>query len=313
MKREKLFYELYLTIKEVAQNADFSFDKNEWFKNLYGKIMAMDDNTLDIVLDTFSRLNNYSYYNISFIILQSEKLESIFYQDGKFIEENLVLLRKPYDYPLFLSAIITKFCFINNIPIDEFNRFLLLKNEVEILEKIIQEREKVDNNFVINNLDFFFDIYKYSPKFASVLNLGPLHNMQITIYERTKKEDADSQRLKYRKYLSKYTSKGSTQILNKVIDYITNCEFVEYETVEFIGAADIECLDELISKYGKEKFFKKVLSNKTLKRLSKVSPKFLMSILDSHLDDDSSNKLNEIAKNFSDLTSTQMKAIENFL
>lgn len=312
MEREKLFYDLHLAIKEVANNPDFSFEKIQWYQNLYTEIMKMNDSTLDMLLDTFSRLKEHSYYNISFIILQSEKLKNLFYKDGRFIEEKLVFLHKPYDFPFYISSIITEYCFYNNIPVKEFDRYVLLKTDIKVLEKIIQEGEKVNNSFIARNLDFFFDIYEHSPKFAASLKLGPLHDMQITIYKKTIPEDANSERKKYINYLSKYNN-SHEKILNKVIEYIKDCEFIEHETIEIIGAMDIECLDELIEKYGKKTVFEKILPNQSLRRLSKLSPKILMNLLDLHLKDESDKKLNETAKNLSNLNFSQLKAIEEML
>lgn len=287
MEKEKLFFKLFETIKEV-QSKEQSFSCREWSKELYCELLKMTDSTLDIVLEIFSRLNYYSYYNISFIINKSDMLERIFYWDGNFINEKLELLSTPYDRLLYYSPIIAEYCYTNKIPIEEVKEYIFLSDYKDALEIIIK-KENISNIFIANNLEYLFSIYKNAPKLYSLLKLGPLHEMQITIYEKTRPENANSDRLKYVRFISNHKYDANT--LDKVINYINNCKFVEYETVEFICALDIESLDEFIEKYGKKTVLEQILNDKNSHKLCKSHPKLLMNILDSNLNLEQKKKM----------------------
>lgn len=80
MEKEKLFYDLHQTIKTVGMTGD-GFDhtsRNEWIKDLAGKISQMNDKTLDIVFDIYQRLNPYTKDNLEFIISHTDLLKIIF-------------------------------------------------------------------------------------------------------------------------------------------------------------------------------------------------------------------------------------------
>lgn len=310
MEKEKLFFKLFKAIREI-QSEQTSFNLNKWDKELYGVIVKMNNSTLDIVLDIFSRLNYYSYYNISFIIEKYHLIEEIFYENGNFIDEKLVLLSKPYDKPFYCSHIITEYCYTNDIPVEEFEKYIIFRNDSDMLEEIIKNNN-LYTCYIMDYLSLLFQIYKDSPKFYSTLKLGPLlgplNKMQITIYEKTKSEYAELDREKYLKFIS--SNRNNASIINKLINYINNCEFVEHETVEFICAMDINALNELIEKYGKEIVFEQILVNEEAKILSKLSPKLLINILNSNLNLEQKNKM---IHTYISLDSRQIEAMETLI
>ena len=257
MEREKLFYDLHQTIKEVGTNSkDTSLkisSSSTWIKQLTGEISQMKDETLNLVLDIYERLTSYTRANLNFIILHTDLLEYMLYEYGEIVEEHLALLYTPYAECLVYSPIITKYCFKNNISgksvWNATTKCTCHGDEKSTIEKLILDDE-VESYRIIEAWELLLELYKTIPEFVEPLieRAGPLYKTLIEIHNKTDRKDVENQLDEYTNFLERY--KYDNKIISKVIDYITSHEFVPYKTVEAINLLDIKDSDKVIAKYG---------------------------------------------------------------
>lgn len=313
MEKERLFYNLHQTIKSIGiidEELKYS-DGNNWVKDLSSQISQMDDEMLDIVLNIYSKLTTYTRDNISFIICNSDSLRDIFYKNGILVEENLQLLYEPYCHYLIISPVVTLHCFRKNIKeFEEIIKTVVFNPARDVIERLILGKD-VSNLRIVGFLDTLFELSELSPKFVESIadNAGPLHKMQMEIYQKTRPEDADNQRCEYVEYLSK---NKNNNYINKVIDYITSNEFEEYTTVQKIQSLNIDYLPQLISKYGEKIAYEEFLAKPNLKELFKKSPKLAMRLFDLYTEGKIDGDLDSIANTYYPLTN-HFKLIEKIL
>ena len=314
MEKEKLFYDLHQTIKDIGldENNDLlDYDtKLVWISKLTGVISQMNDATLNMVLDIYTRLTSYSLKNLEFIIMQADELEYVFYTDGEVIEKNLILLYEPYIQSLMESPIITLHCLNNNILGDEVWNCVLTcicfgKNTIE---NLILNNE-VSNRDIINSLPLLFKLNAECSNFAKTINdkAGPLHKMQMDIhngYTTSYKRDA---RNKYLEFLVKNMRDEDT--INRVIEYINTHDFNTTTSINEICELDVNYSDEI-----KNSSKSNILMFPAFKVLYKTSPKIAERLFELY----STNKLElkefeNLVHSFIEFNESQTEVIEKLL
>jgi len=317
MEKEKLFYDLHQTIKDVGANGESTSLhlplRSNWIKQLTGEISQMDDKKLEMVFDVYSRLTSYTLDNLNFIILHSNMLEYMFYENGEIIEENLALLYAPYADSLIHSPIITKHCFKNNISGNAvWNATLrcVCSGEYDkfTIENLILGDE-VKNYRIIEAFDLLLELYETLPEFVEPLKegAGPLYKTLIDIHDKTDEKDVSKQLSEYKQFLQYY--KCNSEIIYRVLMYITSHDFVPYETVKTIKLLDIKDSDNVISKYGNN-----ILSIPGFKALLKDSEKIADKLHELYLADKLSFKeFCRFAEKFSNYDESELEMIEKLL
>ena len=314
MEREKLFYDLHQTIKEVSKHEESAYsdfcDKITWIRKLTGEISQMKQENLSIVLDIYSRLPKYTPDSIEFIIRHAGELKDIFYIDGEFVEKNIELLYNPYIESLIESPIITLYCFNNNISSSKTWNIVLRcicisKTTIENLLLGIE----VPNREIINSLPLLFELNVECSNFAKIINekAGPLHKMQMDIhkgYSTTSKKDA---RNTYIKFLVKNIRDEET--INRVIEYINTHEFDKTKTLNEICNLDVNYPDKL-----KASCKSNILVFPAFKELYKYSPKIAERLFELY----STNKIKikefeKLVHSFLDFDESQIEIIEKLL
>lgn len=314
MEKEKLFYDLHQTIKEVSSKGDgiylSSDSKLDWINKLTGELTNMDDETLNLVLDIYTRLTSYTFDNIEYIIKHPDEVKSIFYEDGEFIEKYSKLLYPPYIKSLMESPVITMHCFDNNIPSRDIWNCVLTcmcfgKTPIEdlILGKELSNRE------IINALPLLFKLNNECIAFAKTLNnqAGPLHKMQMDIYVNSKDSSYEKARNRYIEFLVKNMRDDET--INRVIEYINIHEFDENTTLEEICNLDVNYSDLLKSSNKSN-----ILVFPAFKELYKYSPKIAERLFELYSADEINiNEFEKLVHSFLDFDESQFEIIEKLL
>ena len=304
MEKEYLFYKLCKEVKKQVNSLNYlhSNAKTEKINSIVGTLTTMSEETLELVLTVFSKLTTYNPDNIFFITGNSDLLKSIFFKDGNIIEEKLGMLYDPYSIFLSVSPTITEYCYTNNIV--DFNSLCFIRREP--IENLIKGKT-VSNKKIVDILDTLFELEETCPKFVSSLNPGPLHEMQMKIYKNTLAEKAKSDRDLYIKSLRNYNEEE----LTKVINFIQNNEFVEYETVKIISIIGIDCIDELVKKYGTKAILKDAFENEAFVKLSKRVPKLTVKLYDLAKSDNCKFNFKKVCEDLEQLNETSLKMIGN--
>lgn len=312
-----LFYDLHQTIKEVGTRGTAKHlcitDRNDWIKKITGEISLMKATPLKHVLDIYSRLDSYTIDIIDFIILHADALEDIFYENDNFIEENLKLLSDSYFKSLKYSHIITLHCLRNNVPHDKIwdcvSRCICFRNiGIRIVESLILDLP-IPNSDMVNSLDLLFSLNEICPEFAETINekAGPLHKMQMDIYNSSDKNDRNNPKDAYVYFLEK--NKANEEVINRVIEYINNNKFVENKTLSDICSLDVKYSYEL-----KASCDKGILSYPDFKKLYNTSPKISEKLSELY----SNNKLElrdfcNIVSGFLKFDESEIELIETLL
>ena len=131
--------------------------------------------------------------------------------------------------------------------------------------------------------------------------------MQMKIYKNTLAEKAKSDRDLYIKSLRNYNEEE----LTKVINFIQNNEFVEYETVKIISIIGIDCIDELVKKYGTKAILKDAFENEAFVKLSKRVPKLTVKLYDLAKSDNCKFNFKKVCEDLEQLNETSLKMIGN--